>query len=75
MGAVRFNEIADAVPTITKSTLSGRLKLLSEQGIVIRIQHDDMPVRVEYHLTSKGVGLKKVIAAIEEYGNTYLMEG
>lgn len=51
----RFNELKDGLPGIGSRTLSQRLKELESQGIVERRAYAEVPVRVEYRLTPKGL--------------------
>lgn len=53
----RFGELQRSLPNITKSMLSTALKELEENGLVTRIQFNEIPPRVEYSLTDKGRGL------------------
>ena len=52
---LRFNELKDALPGIGSRTLSQRLKELEAQGIVERKAYAEVPVRVEYKLSPKGL--------------------
>src|SRR5215212_9507664 len=53
-GAMRFSEIAQAVPDLSDRLLSERMKELEARGIVERRVSDGTPVRVEYELTRMG---------------------
>src|SRR5918911_2961955 len=53
-GAMRFSEIAQAIPQLSDRLLSERMKELEARGIVERHVHPDSPVRVEYELTEMG---------------------
>lgn len=70
----RFNELEDAIPEITASSLSSKLKKLHAEGIVQRKQHESIPPRVDYCLTEKGMSLKALVQAIEEFGDKYYAE-
>jgi DNA-binding HxlR family transcriptional regulator len=52
---LRFNELKDGLPGIGSRTLSQRLKELESQGIIARKAYAEVPVRVEYKLTPKGL--------------------
>lgn len=52
---LRFNELKDDLPGIGSRTLSQRLKELESQGIVERKAYAEVPVRVEYKLSPKGL--------------------
>ncbi|MBW3582847.1 MAG: helix-turn-helix transcriptional regulator [Euryarchaeota archaeon] len=54
-GTLRFNEIKMMLGTIGSRTLSQRLKDLESQGIVARKAYAEVPVRVEYALTQRGM--------------------
>jgi DNA-binding HxlR family transcriptional regulator len=53
----RFNELKEGLTGIGSRTLSQRLKELESQGIVARKAFAEVPVRVEYSLTPKGMRL------------------
>lgn len=51
----RFNELKASLPGISGRTLSQRLRDLEAQGLVSRKVHDEVPVRIEYSLTKRGI--------------------
>ncbi len=53
----RFNELKEGLRGIGSRTLSQRLKELEAQGILSRVVFPEVPVRVEYSLTPKGLRL------------------
>ena len=53
-GPIRFNELLRKMPKMTHATLSVQLKSLEENGLVRRVQYEDIPPRVEYSLTDIG---------------------
>jgi DNA-binding HxlR family transcriptional regulator len=63
-GAVRFNELRQAVGDIPPTTLAQRLVQLEEAGLLERSVVDSRPPRVEYRVTSAGRELKRVIDAL-----------
>ncbi len=54
-GTMRFSELRVNLSGISSRTLTQRLRDLEEQGLVKRKMYDEMPVRVEYSLTRKGL--------------------
>jgi DNA-binding HxlR family transcriptional regulator len=54
---LRFNELKEGLAGIGSRTLSQRLKELEDLGIVRREAFPEVPVRVEYSLTPKGMRL------------------
>src|SRR5919198_2442053 len=53
-GAKRFNELQDELDGIAPNVLSGRLKLLVEQALVVSRPYSERPPRFEYELTESG---------------------
>ncbi len=66
-GAVRFNELKQAVGAIPPRTLAQRLVELEESGVLERRVIDARPPRVEYRLTAKGDRLRDVIDAVSSF--------
>src|SRR5260370_23721943 len=57
---------------ISPKTLSHRLKMLEEIGFVQRQAFLEIPPRVEYRLTEKGLALVDIMEAIKRFGQRYL---
>jgi DNA-binding HxlR family transcriptional regulator len=66
-GAVRFNELKQAVGAIPPRTLAQRLVELEEAGVLERRVIDARPPRVEYRLTARGRRLQQVIDAVSSF--------
>ena len=73
-GCRRFGELQRSLPGISPKTLSDRLRRLEEAGIVSRACFAEMPPRVEYRLTDRGLALLGVIESMREFGLTWLTE-
>ena len=71
LGARRFEHFADGLG-IPRNVLTERLNRLVEEGIMVKTEYQDRPVRYEYRLTDKGVGLYPVIVSLLEWGNRWL---
>jgi len=68
-GERRFNEIQDSLHWITPRVISKRLKEMEAEGLIQRrVLSDKIPVKVEYSLTRKGMGLNEVIKKAKEWG-------
>jgi DNA-binding HxlR family transcriptional regulator len=61
----RFCELQDALGGANSATLSQRLKLLEDEGLVARHEVSAVPPWVEYSLTAKGADLRGAIAGID----------
>lgn len=62
-GPTRFTAL-EKILKVSPRTLSERLKELEEQGIVHRQAYAEVPPRVEYTLTEKGLALEPLLASI-----------
>lgn len=60
----RFNELAAALPQLSKRVLSERLAELQDFGLVLREVDDGRPVSVSYRLTERGQGLGPAMGAL-----------
>ena len=72
-GPRRFCELTATVEGLSDRVLSDRLRELEVEGVVDRIVYPQIPVRVEYKLTEKGLALKPVVEAIHEWANKWVM--
>jgi len=72
-GKLRFGELSAAIPGMSDRMLSERLKELEAAGIVIRTVYPATPVRIEYHLTPKGLALAAVVEAISVWAYEWLV--
>lgn len=68
----RFCELQDELGGVNPSTLSSRLKMLEDEGLVRRVEVSSIPPHVEYSLTEKGDQLGPVIQQIAVWGNRWL---
>jgi DNA-binding HxlR family transcriptional regulator len=71
-GSARFCELERSLEGISPRTLSLRLRALEEEGIVARHTYPEVPPRVEYALTEKGVALVPLIEDMRRYGTLWL---
>lgn len=61
---VRFGQLDALIPLITRKVLTEQLKELEDDGIVIREAFSEIPPRVEYSLTEKGIELLPILNSI-----------
>lgn len=71
----RFGELRRAVPGVTEKVLSSHLKELEDNGIVHREEYAEVPPRVEYSLTPRGVSLNVALAPLGEWGRENVFPG
>jgi len=68
-GPKRFCELTSTVEGLSDRVLSDRLRELELEGVVERVVYPQIPVRVEYKLTVKGLGLEPVVLAIRRWAD------
>src|SRR5207302_10868479 len=73
-GPRRFGELLEALGNVSPRTVSQRLKMLEVSGFVQRQAFAEIPPRVEYRLTEKGLALLNIMEAIKQFGQRYLSE-
>jgi DNA-binding HxlR family transcriptional regulator len=73
-GTRRFGELLEVMGNVSPKTLSQRLKMLEEMGFVQRQAFPEIPPRVEYRLTDKGLALIDIMEAIKHFGERYLSD-
>jgi DNA-binding HxlR family transcriptional regulator len=74
-GPRRFTQLEHACHGISPRTLSERLHMLEQEGIVARRSYPESPPRVEYELTDKGDDLLPIIEAMSKFGHSWLIDG
>ena len=71
-GRSRFCELERSLEGISPRTLSLRLRALEEEGVVERHTFPEVPPRVEYALTEKGLALLPLVEDMRAYGERWL---
>lgn len=69
---IRFNELRQLIPDISSRVLSGTLKTLETDGLVLRTTYPTVPPKVEYQLTELGRSLVPIITQLTEWAQTNL---
>ena len=67
----RFCELQDALGGANSATLSQRLKMLEDEGLIERRAISAVPPWVEYSLTDKGADLRGAIAGIDRWADRW----
>lgn len=68
---LRFGELFARVEIISKKVLTQQLKELVEDQIVTRTEYKEIPLRVEYNLTEKGIELLKILNQLTLWNQKY----
>ncbi|WP_227394946.1 winged helix-turn-helix transcriptional regulator [Jeotgalibacillus aurantiacus] len=67
-GTQRYNALRRLLPGITHKMLSQQLKELEQEGLIIRTQYNEMPPKVEYAISEKGLTLKPLLEEMHKWG-------
>lgn len=68
----RFKDISEQISGVSDRVLVERLKELEEEGIVLRTENEEGPIKVMYSLTEKGRSLEKVMAEIQTWADEWI---
>jgi DNA-binding HxlR family transcriptional regulator len=63
----RFNQFTDTIDGINAKTLTARLRELERNDLIVRKVYPEVPLRVEYFLTEKGMALKPVLEQLAAF--------
>ena len=73
-GILRYSSIRKEIANITDAVLAATLKELITDDIVKRQQFDEIPPRVEYCLTDKGLSVVPILQTICKWSGAYHKE-
>ncbi len=71
-GSVRYNEMRREIFGITSTMLAQSLREMEEDGLVLRHQYAEMPVRVEYTLTDRAKSMIPILLELKAWGEKNL---
>lgn len=73
--ALRYSELRSELANITDAMLGASLKALVKNGMINRRSYDEVPPRVEYSLTEKGLSAVPILQGICQWSRAYCREG
>lgn len=73
-GPKRFGELHKTIAGIALKVLSRQLKELEQDNIVHRRVFAEVPPRVEYSLTEKGLSLSEIMNRLAQWSNVHLLK-
>jgi DNA-binding HxlR family transcriptional regulator len=68
---IRFGQLDAIVPLISRKVLTEQLKELEEDGLLERLAYKELPPRVEYKLSEKGLAFLPILEHIKEWNSKY----
>ena len=69
--ATRFGQLAAIIPIISRKVLTEQLKELEGDGLLERVAYSELPPRVEYKLTEKGLAFLPILEDIKQWNIKY----
>lgn len=67
-GPTRYNALRKKIKGVTNTMLATSLKELEANGLVLRTQYNEMPLRVEYELTESTNNLLPILGKLAAWG-------
>ena len=68
---MRFNQLLRAIGGVSQKMLTQQLRELQRDGLVNRIQYEEIPPRVEYSLTELDNSLNPLFDSIVHWNNAH----
>ena len=69
--SIRFGQLDAIVPHISRKVLTEQLRELEEDGLLERLAYKEIPPRVEYNLSEKGLAFLPILENIKEWNLKY----
>lgn len=66
-GSTRYNDLKRKLKGISNTMLAKSLKELEEDGLVIRTEYMEVPIRVEYTITEKAKALSPILVQLAQW--------
>ncbi len=71
---MRYGEIKSSIVGITHKMLSQQLKELESAGLISRTEYPQIPPKVEYSFTEKGVTILPILGMMYQWGKENMPE-
>ncbi|MDO5407900.1 MAG: helix-turn-helix domain-containing protein [Eubacteriales bacterium] len=72
---LRYSELKRSLGTITHKMLSSQLKELEADRLIIRREYPQVPPKVEYLLSDRGLSLMPVLQSLCRWGTEHMDDG
>ena len=73
-GPQRFGALRDTIQGVTPKVLTETLRIMEEDGLLLRTDYAEQPPRVEYELTDLGRSLLGPLRAVRAWAETHVPE-
>lgn len=71
---MRSGELRRSVPGVSQKVLTATLRNLERDGLVMRVDYRETPLRVEYRITGLGASLIPIIFSLEAWAEENIAE-
>ncbi|MDY3015449.1 MAG: helix-turn-helix domain-containing protein [Evtepia sp.] len=71
-GTQRFSQLMRQMTQLSQRTLTNQLRELEEDGLVLRTVYPEVPPRVEYAVTEKGLSLAPLLELMCQWGEAHM---
>lgn len=68
---IRFNDLRRALPGISSTVLSDRLKEMEKEGLITKRIFAEVPLRVEYSLTRQAKELEQILGDLWKWAGKW----
>lgn len=68
---IRFGQLHAIIPHISRKVLTEQLKELEEDGLLERVAYKELPPRVDYFLSEKGLAFLPILESIKVWQGKY----
>ena len=69
-GPIRYNQLKRALDGVSNTVLASALRELERDGLVVRREYLEVPVRVEYAVTEHGAALLPILDALGDWSQS-----
>lgn len=70
-GVLRYGELKRLLTPITHKMLTAQLKELEKDGLILRKEYREVPLKVEYSMSEKGRNLQPIVKEMYNWLNKY----
>lgn len=68
---LRYTQLGELLPGVSEKVLAGELKALVALGVMKRVIYAEIPPRVEYTLTEKGLLALPLLRQVQQIGQLF----
>ncbi len=72
--SLRFSELKNLMPLISKKVLASQLRELEEDAIILRKVYENSPICIKYELSDYGLNLKDIVFSLRDWGDKHTQQ-